>query len=68
MDETPDLDMPIEITSALPNTQSVVLSLDPDITEVNLILEEITGRRPLPAGIPAPSIRRTPIDEASGQE
>ena len=43
IDKIPDLDIPIEITSTLLNIQSVVLSLDPDIIEVNLILEEIIG-------------------------
>jgi ATP-dependent DNA helicase PIF1 len=61
-------DRPVEPVDAPPNSQSVVLSLDQDTTEANLILEEITGRRPPTAGIPAPSIRHTPIDEASGRE
>ena len=67
-DDTLALDGPVELTDAPPNTQSVVLSLDQDAMEVDLIIEEITGRRPPPAGVPAPSIRRTPIDEASGRE
>jgi hypothetical protein len=69
-DDTLDLDGPdgpVELTDAPPNSQSVVLSLDQDTTEANLILERITGRRP-PSGLPAPSIRQTPIDEASGRE
>jgi hypothetical protein len=61
-------DGPIELADAPPTSQSVVLSLDQDTTEANLILEEITGRKPLPTGVPAPYIRRTPIDEASGRE
>lgn len=67
-DTTLGLDEPAELTNAPPNSQSVVLSLDRDDTEANLILEGITGRKPLPTGIPAPSIRRTPIDEASRRE
>ena len=67
-DDTLDLDGPIELADAPPSSQSVVLSLDQEATEANLILEAITGRKPPPTGIPAPSIRRTPIDEASGRE
>jgi ATP-dependent DNA helicase PIF1 len=74
-DDTLGLDGPVERTDAPvepadtpPTSESAVLSLDQDATEANLILEEITGRRPPPAGLPAPSIRRTPIDEASGRE
>ena len=67
-DDTLTLDGPVELIDAPPNTQSVVLSLDQDATEADLIIEEITGRRPFPAGIPAPSIQRTPLDEASGRE
>jgi hypothetical protein len=67
-DETLGLDGPVEPTDSPPNSQSVVLSLDHDTTEANLILKEITGRKPPPPGIPAPSIRHTPVDEASGRE
>ena len=69
-DDTLDLDGPdgpVELTDTPPNSQSVVLSLDQDTTEANLILEGITGHR-LPSSLPAPSIRQTPIDEASGRE
>ena len=51
-----------------PTTQSMVPNLDITATEVDLILEELSGRDPIPAGLPAPSIRITPIDEASGKE
>lgn len=34
-------------------------------TEMDLTLAEIFGRNP---GLPAPSIRQTPIDEASGKD
>jgi hypothetical protein len=67
-DDTLGLDGPVELTDAPPNSQSVVLSLDQDTTEANLILEGITGRKPPSTGLPAPSIRHTPIDEASGRE
>jgi hypothetical protein len=58
---------PIELTDTLPNTQSVVLSLDQDTIEANLILKGIIGYRP-PSGLPVPSIQYTPIDEASSRE
>jgi hypothetical protein len=58
----------MELLDGPPAAQSVVLSLNQETTEANLILEEITGRKPPVAGVPAPSIRRTPIDEASGRE
>ena len=62
------MDRPVEPIDAPPNSQSIVLSLDQDTIEANLILEEITGRRPPTTGIPVPSIRYTPINEASGRE
>ena len=37
-------------------------------TEVDLILEEIAGQKRPPPSLPAPSIRQTPIDEASGKD
>jgi len=37
-------------------------------TEVDIILEGISGRSGLPPGLPPPSIRQTPIDEAAGNE
>jgi hypothetical protein len=67
-DDTLDLDRPVELPDAPLTSQSVVLSLDQETTEANLILEGITGQRPPVTGLPAPSIRRTPIDEASGRE
>jgi hypothetical protein len=67
-DNTLDLGRPVELPDAPLTSQSVILSLDQDTTEANLILEEITGQRPPVTGLPAPSIRHTPIDEASGRE
>jgi hypothetical protein len=67
IDNTLGLDRPIELTDTLPNSQSVVLSLDQDTIEANLILEGITGRKP-PSSLPAPSIQHTPINKASGRE
>ena len=61
-------DAPIEPVDAPPTSESAVLSLDQDTTEANLILEEITGRRPPLAGLLAPSIRHTLIDEVSRRE
>ena len=49
-------------------TQSAVLSLAQENTEANLILEELTARRLPVTGVPAPLVRHTPIDEASGKE
>jgi hypothetical protein len=67
-DDTLDLTGPVELPNAPLTSQSAVLSLYQETTEANLILEEITGRRPPVTGVPAPSIRHTPIDEASGRE
>jgi hypothetical protein len=61
-------DAPIEPADTLPTSESAVLSLDQDTIEANLILEEITGYRLPLVGLPALSIRRTLIDEASGRE
>ena len=58
-------------TDRLPpvNTQSMVLNLHVTATEADLICGELTGRNPQPyQGIPAPSIRMTPLDESSGNE
>src|SRR5271156_23192 len=46
----------------------MVPNLNITTTEVDLILNEISGRNPTPPGLPAPSIRQTPIDEASGKD
>jgi ATP-dependent DNA helicase PIF1 len=52
-----------------PTAMSVVLNLDIDTTESDLIRQQITGHNPpIAAGIPAPDIRATPIDEAAGKE
>jgi hypothetical protein len=51
-----------------PHSQSMVPNLNITATEADLILEAISGRQPLPPGLPAPSIRQTPIDEASGKD
>jgi hypothetical protein len=51
-----------------PNSYSIVPNLNITTTEVDLIFEEIAGqKRPLPS-LPAPSIRQTPVDKASGKD
>ena len=51
-----------------PNSQSIVPNLNITTTEVDLILNEISGQIPIPPGLPAPSIRQTPIDKAAGKD
>jgi hypothetical protein len=52
----------------LPNTQSMVPNSSADDTEINQILQELTGRSLRSMDVPAPSIRTTPIDEAAGTQ
>jgi hypothetical protein len=61
---------PVPVSADLPppNSQSVVPNLNITTTKADLILGEISGRNPLPPGLPAPSVRTTPIDEAAGKE
>jgi ATP-dependent DNA helicase PIF1 len=51
-----------------PNSQSMVSNLNITTTEVDLILNEISGQNPIPPGLPAPSIHSTPIDEAARKD
>ena len=51
-----------------PNSQSMVPNLNITTTEVDLIRQEISGQRPQHPTVPAPSIRLTPLDEASGKD
>lgn len=51
-----------------PNSYSMVLNLNITTTEVDLIFEEIAGQKSLLPSLPAPSIRQTPVDEASGKD
>ena len=67
-DDTLDLAGPAEPPGDPLTTQSAVISLAQDAMEAHLILEQFTGHRPPAAGVPAPSIRYTPIDESSGQQ
>merc|ERR1712093_593311 len=46
----------------------MVPNLSVATTEVDLLLAGISGRTPLPPGLPAPSIRSTSLDEAAGRE
>jgi hypothetical protein len=46
----------------------MVPNLNITTTEVDQILQEISSRGPEPPSLPAPSIRQTPIDEASGRD
>lgn len=67
-DDTLDLTGPGEPPDQPLTTQSAVLSLAQEATEAQLIMEHFTGPRPPVTGVPAPSIRHTPIDESAGQE
>lgn len=51
-----------------PNTQSMIPNLNATETEADLILDELARCAPPPHGIPAPSVRSTPIDEAAGKD
>ena len=61
-------DQPVLADLPPPNSQSMVPNLDITTTEIGLIVQEITGRKLPPPSLPAPSIRMTPIDEASGRD
>jgi hypothetical protein len=69
-DTTVEEELPVPVSDELPppNSQSMVPNLNITATEVDLILRELSGRNPTPLGLPAPSIRQTPIDEASGKD
>lgn len=59
---------PVLVENAPPNSQSMVPNLNITDTEINLILQEISGLRRTPPGLLAPEVRSTPIDEAAGNE
>jgi ATP-dependent DNA helicase PIF1 len=61
-------DQPVSARLPPPNSQSMVPNLNITTTEVDLILNDISGRNPISPSLPAPSIRSTPIDEASGKD
>jgi hypothetical protein len=50
------------------NSQSMVSNLNITTIEVDLILNEISSRNPIPPGLLAPSIRSTPINKAAGKD
>ena len=66
--EEPVPEQPVSGDLPPPNSQSMIPNLNITATEADLILGEISGRDPAPPGIPAPSIRSTPIDEAAGKD
>ena len=59
---------PVSVENTPPNSQSIVPNLNITDTEINLILQEISGLRRTPPGLLAPEVRSTPIDEAAGSE
>jgi hypothetical protein len=61
-------DQPVSAELPPPNSQSIVPNLNITTIEMDLILNEISGRNPIPPGLLAPSIRQTPIDEVSGKD
>jgi hypothetical protein len=68
VEEPPVMDPPVAADLPPPNTQSMVPNLNVSTAEADLLLASISGRAPLPPGLPAPSIRSTPLDEAAGRE
>jgi hypothetical protein len=70
-DEGPDLQedvLGLENNPQLPNTQSTIPNSSAEDTEINQILQELTGQNLRDIDVPAPSIRATPIDEAAGTQ
>jgi len=51
-----------------PDSQSMVPNLNVATTEVDLTYQEIARQRPALPSVPAPSVQRTPLDEASGKD
>jgi ATP-dependent DNA helicase PIF1 len=58
----------LENDPQLPNTQSTIPNSSADDTEINQILQELTGQNLRDIDVPAPSICTTPIDEAAGTQ
>jgi ATP-dependent DNA helicase PIF1 len=67
LSSTSDNSPPVSDDPPPPNTQSMVPNLNATATKIDMIMQELAGRDP-PPGLPAPSIRHTPIDEASGKD
>jgi hypothetical protein len=61
-------DQPISAELPPPNSQLMVLNLNITTTEIDMIIQGITGWEPSPPSLPAPSIRMTLIEEASGKD
>ena len=68
VEDPPTADPPVTADLPPPNSQSMVPNLNVVTTEADLLLAGISGRAPLPPGLPAPTIRSTPLDEAAGRE
>jgi hypothetical protein len=66
--QDPGPELATEEAQQEPCARSMVPNLQDGSTEVDMILNGITGRVPVPSGLRLPSIRRTPIDEAAGRE
>lgn len=70
--DVPDDVPPITDDIAPPNSQSMVPDLNAELTEREIMLHGLTtiheAEDLLPHGLPAPSIRNTPLDEAAGTE
>src|SRR5271165_3935151 len=58
----------VEDDSRLPNSESTVPNSCPKVTEVNQILQELTGENWRGINVLALDICTTPIDEAAGRE
>jgi hypothetical protein len=69
-DEGPDLQdvLGLENDPQLPNTQSTIPNSSADDTEINQILQGLTGQNLRDIDVLAPSIHATPIDEAAGTQ
>ena len=66
--DAPVTDPPVTADLPPPTSQSMVPNLNVSTTEADILMASISGRAPLPPGLPAPSIRSTPLDEAAGRE
>ena len=64
--EPPVTDPPVTANLPPPNSQSMVPNLNVNTTEADILMASISGQAPLPPGLPAPSIRSTPLDDAAG--
>jgi ATP-dependent DNA helicase PIF1 len=67
IDDLSEQQLPISDELPPPNSQSMVPNLNITTTEADLIMQQLVDSNIAP-GLPAPSIRQTPIDEASGKD